>query len=135
MKIRIETEVEKDIETVWSAWTSPEDIVNWNAASPDWHTVSATNDLRTGGEFSYRMEAKDGSMGFDFGGKYTNVEEGRLLEILLGDDREMRVWFEESEKGTRVFEEFETEDQNPVEMQRQGWQNILDNFKAYVEAK
>ena len=134
-KITVETIVQAPLEKTWNAWTMPEDIMQWNSASPDWHTPSATNDLREGGTFTARMEAKDGSAGFDFGGTYTKVEQGRTIAYVMSDGRECTVTFEEAEGGTRVTETFDAESENPAEMQREGWQSILDNFKTYVEAK
>src|SRR5688572_21699617 len=115
---------------VWDYWTQPEHITQWNSASDDWYTPRAVSDLRPGGQFSYRMEAKDGSVGFDFEGTY-DVVSPQTLEYTLGDGR--KVWIEFSAEGdsTKVVERFEAESQNPVAMQQTGWQAILDNFKAY----
>ena len=135
MKIKIETIVYADPATVWAAWTTPDDISQWNAASDDWHTPRSSNDLRVGGQFSYRMEAKDGSMGFDFAGIYTKVVEQTLIEYTLGDARTVAVEFVPAGDSVKVIETFEAEDENSVEMQRQGWQNILNNFKRHVESK
>jgi len=134
MKITVETIVNAPVERVWSCWTTPADIMKWNAASDDWHTTAATVDLRVGGAFSSRMEAKDGSMGFDFAGEYTRVEAPGLLEASFGD-RWMRVEFQSVDGGTRVREIFDAETENPEDMQRAGWQAILDSFKRHVEAK
>jgi uncharacterized protein YndB with AHSA1/START domain len=133
MKITIERTINAPLATVWRAWITPEDIVQWNAASDDWHTTHATVDLRTGGVFSSRMEAKDGSMGFDFTGTYTDVVEQALLEYTLGDDRVVRVEFAEGEDGVTVRETFDAESTHTAEQQREGWQAILDNFARYVE--
>ena len=135
MKIAIETIVNADINTVWAAWNSPEDIKKWNAASDDWHTTESSVDLRVGGRFSSRMEAKDGSMGFDFKGTYSKIVENELVEYTLEDERTASVAFEKVEDGVKVTESFEAESENDPEMQRLGWQNILDNFARYVEAK
>ncbi|MCB0130735.1 MAG: SRPBCC family protein [Caldilineaceae bacterium] len=135
MKIKIETIVYADPATVWAAWTTPDDISQWNAASDDWHTPRSSNDLWVGGQFSYRMEAKDGSMGFDFAGIYTKVVEQTLIEYTLGDARTVAVEFVPAGDSVKVIETFEAEDENSVEMQRQGWQNILNNFKRHVESK
>jgi len=108
--------------------------MHWNHASDDWHTTRAENDLRAGGKFSYRMESRDGSMGFDFSGKYEKAEPYRQIEITLDDDRKMQVSFIAEKNETRVIEEFETEQINPPEMQQEGWQAILNNFKKYVES-
>lgn len=135
MKITIETRVKADLKTVWDAWNSPEDIKRWNAASDDWHTTRSTVDLREGGKFSARMEAKDGSVGFDFAGTYTRVVPRKLLEYKLGDNREVKVEFSEAADGVVVKETFDAESQHDPEFQRRGWQAILDNFARHVEAK
>jgi uncharacterized protein YndB with AHSA1/START domain len=134
LKISIQTTVKSDIEKVWAAWTTPEDINQWNAASDDWHNPRSSNDLRVGGKFCYRMEAKDGSVGFDFEGTYTNVVPGKLIEYVLEDGRTVSVAFEQLDGGILVVETFETENSNSAEMQKQGWQCILDRFCAHVEA-
>jgi len=133
-KITVETIVAAPIEKVWRAYTTPDDIKQWNAASEDWHTTAAAVDLRVGGTFSSRMEAKDGSMGFDFAGTYTKVTEPTLLEYSFGD-REAQVIFEPSANGVVMRVTFETESTYPVERQRGGWQAILDNFARHVEAQ
>jgi uncharacterized protein YndB with AHSA1/START domain len=135
MKITIETLVKSDIDTVWAAWNNPEDIKQWNAASDDWHTTESRVDLRNGGTFSSRMEAKDGSMGFDFGGTYSNVVKNKRIEFAMDDEREVIVEFSVVGDGVKVTETFDAETQNSVEMQRNGWQSILDNFARHVEAK
>jgi uncharacterized protein YndB with AHSA1/START domain len=135
MKIDIETTVKARLPQVWEAWNDPEDIKRWNAASPDWHTTKSTVDLREGGTFSSRMEAKDGSMGFDFEGTYTRVVPQKLIEYRLGDGREVRVEFIERADDVLVKSSFDAETQNPPEMQRAGWQAILDNFGRHVQAK
>jgi uncharacterized protein YndB with AHSA1/START domain len=134
MKITIETNVRAPIAAVWKAWTTPADIVQWNAASDDWHTTRATVDLREGGAFSSRMEAKDGSVGFDFAGTYTTVREPGLIEAAFGE-RSLRVEFIPGAEGVTVRETFEAESTHPVEQQRAGWQAILDRFARHVEAK
>ncbi|MBK7027565.1 MAG: SRPBCC family protein [Burkholderiaceae bacterium] len=134
MKVTIETTVKAPINKVWSAWTSPEDIKQWNAASDDWHTTQSSVDLREGGAFSSRMEAKDGSFGFDFAGIYTKVVPNELLEFTFGD-RAAKVEFLNGENGVLVRETFDAETEHPIEMQRQGWQSILNNFAKHVEAK
>ncbi|MEO8299077.1 MAG: SRPBCC family protein [Burkholderiales bacterium] len=126
--------VHAPIDTVWQAWTTPADIVQWNAASPDWHTTRSEVDLRVGGKFSSRMEAKDGSMGFDFEGIYTEIIEHQLIVSSFGD-RTMRVEFIAAPGGITVRETFDAEDTHPVEQQQQGWQAILDNFARHVERK
>ena len=135
MKITVETVVKAEVSTVWSAWNSPVDIQQWNAASDDWHTPRASVDLREGGKFSSRMEAKDGSAGFDFEGTYTKVVPQKLIEYAMADGRKVQVEFSRRGDATHVRETFDAESQNPVEMQRQGWQSILDNFARHVERK
>lgn len=133
MKITVKTTITAPIEKVWRAWTTPEHIKKWNAASDDWHTTEASVDLRVGGAFSSRMEAKDGSMGFDFEGEYTKIVEHQLIESTFGE-RSMRVEFEAGPAGVTVRETFDAESDNSEEMQRNGWQAILDNFKRHVES-
>lgn len=132
MKISIETTVRAPVAEVWRAWTSPEDIKQWNAASDDWHTVSSSVDLREGGAFSSRMEAKDGSMGFDFAGTYTKIVPHKLIECAFGD-RSLQVEFIEIPGGVTVRETFDAEDTHSIEQQRDGWQAILDRFAHHVE--
>ena len=132
MKITVETVVDVPIENVWRAYTTPEDIKQWNAASDDWHTTAATVDLRVGGAFSSRMEAKDGSMGFDFAGTYTNIVKHKLIEYAFGD-RAAQVEFANSPEGVKVRVTFESEPTHSIEQQREGWQAILNNFARYVE--
>ena len=133
MKITIEKLVKAPVELVWQAWTTPDDIKQWNAASPDWHTTKSSVDLRVGGSFSSRMEAKDGSMGFDFGGTYTKVVHLRLIEATFGD-RTLLVEFDDGPEGVTVRETFDAESTHSVEQQRDGWQAILDNFARHVES-
>jgi uncharacterized protein YndB with AHSA1/START domain len=133
MKISVETTVAAPIEQVWRAYTTPEDIKQWNAASNDWHTTAATVDLRVGGAFSSRMEAKDGSMGFDFAGTYTKIVKHKLLEYSFGD-RAAQVEFSAKPKGVGVRVTFDSEPTHSVEQQREGWQAILNNFARHVEA-
>jgi len=132
--ITVEATVLAPVEKVWSFWTLPEHITKWCAASDDWHTPFAENDLRTGGKFLSRMEAKDGSFGFDFGGIYDDVKTNELIAYTLGDNRKVSIVFKSENNSTRVTESFDPETENPVEMQRGGWQSILDNFKKYAEA-
>ena len=132
MKVTVETKVNAGLAKVWKAWTTPADIMQWNTGSDDWHTTKATVDLREGGMFNSRMEAKDGSMGFDFEGKYTRIENMKLIEAIFGD-RTMQVVFQQEGDGVLIRETFDTETENPVEMQKQGWQTILNNFKKHVE--
>lgn len=133
MQITVETTVAAPIEEIWRAYTTPEDIKQWNAASADWHTTAATVDLRKGGSFSSRMEAKDGSMGFDFAGTYTNIVTNELIEYSFGD-RSARVEFSDTPEGIRICVTFDSEPTHSIEQQRDGWQAILDNFTRYVEA-
>lgn len=134
MKITIETIVNVPIENVWRAWTTPEDIQQWNAASDDWHTTKATVDLREGGAFCSRMEAKDGSAGFDFAGTYTRIVQQQLIECTFGD-RRLLVEFSARENGVLVCETFDAESTHSIEQQREGWQAILNNFAKHVESK
>jgi uncharacterized protein YndB with AHSA1/START domain len=134
MKILVEVTVDAAIEEVWDAYTSPEDIQLWNFASEDWHCPSATVDLRVGGVFSSRMEAKDGSAGFDFAGTYTQIIDRELIEYSFGD-RLARVTFSQEPEGVKVSVSFDTEDENSFEQQRLGWQAILDNFAHHVLSK
>ena len=122
------------VQKVWEYWTDPKHIINWNYASDDWHVPRAENDLRVGGNFLSRMEARDGSMGFDFTGEYSKIEKYSLVESTLGDGRKLQVRFEPNENGTLVTEVFEAEQENAIELQRTGWQAILENFKKYAEA-
>ena len=133
MNIHVSSLINASLAKVWEAWTTPEDILNWNAASEDWHTTRASNDLRVGGQFSSRMEAKDASMGFDFTGTYTQVIDRQLIEYVIADGRKVTITFTQTDNGVEVSEHFEAENQHPAEMQRQGWQSILDNFTRYVE--
>ena len=134
MKITVSTTVAAPIAEVWRAYTSPDDIKAWNAASDDWHTTSSTVDLRVGGKFSSRMEAKDGSFGFDFAGEYTKVEPEKTLEYAFGD-RTCVVEFSEAASGVTVTVTFDAETTHSEEQQRQGWQAILDNFARHVVAR
>ncbi len=134
MKITVETLVNAPIANAWNAYTSPEDIKQWNTASDDWHTTKSTVDLRVGGLFTSRMEAKDGSFGFDFAGTYTKIVPQELLEFTFGD-RVGSVEFVPGNHGVTVRVTFDAESENPVEQQRQGWQAILNNFAKHVEAR
>ena len=134
MTITVETKVAADIAAVWNAYTTPEDIIAWNAASDDWHTTKATVELHEGGQFSSRMEAKDGSMGFDFAGTYTRIVPYAVIEYEFGG-RHARIDFVEDGDGVTVSVKFDPEDTHPEEMQRSGWQAILDNFKKHVESR
>lgn len=132
MKITVETLVRAPIDAVWKAYLTPADIVQWNAASDDWHTTRSTVDLRVGGQFCSRMEAKDGSFGFDFAGTYTKIETNRLIEYSFGN-RKATVEFVEGPDEVTVRVSFDSEETHPVEQQRAGWQAILDNFRRHVE--
>ena len=134
MKITVSTVVAAPLEQVWAAYTTPEDIKIWNTASPDWHTTSSTVDLRPGGKFSSRMEAKDGSFGFDFAGEYTKVVHLELIEYVFGD-RVGTVEFKEEPGGVNVKVTFDGEHTHSEEQQRTGWQAILDNFRRHVAGK
>ena len=134
MQITVSTTVRAPIATVWKAYTTPADIVQWNAASDDWHTTKATVDLRVGGDFSSRMEAKDGSFGFDFAGTYTAIVPNALIEYAFGD-RKAKITFAESPAGVAVTVTFDAETVHPEEQQRAGWQAILDRFTRHVEGR
>ena len=132
--ITVQSIINAPVAKVWECWTQPKHITQWCSASPDWHAPSAANDLQVGGSFSTRMEAKDGSFGFDFGGVYDEVKTNELITYTLGDERKVSVHFSSDGNTTKLVETFEAEEQNPVEMQKVGWQAILDNFKKYTEA-
>ena len=133
MKITVETQVNAKLSQVWHAWNNPADIQQWNAASDDWHTTRSTVDLREGGKFVARMEAKDGSEGFEFEGVYTRVVPQKAIEYRMDDGRQVTVEFSEQAGRVLVRETFEAEAQNTLELQRQGWQSILDSFARHVE--
>ncbi len=133
--ITVVAHINAPIEKVWEYYNLPEHITKWNNASEDWHTPRAENDLRVGGKFVFRMEAKDESMGFDFGGIYDEIEEKKLIKYTIDDGRKVVVEFTGNAKETKVVINFEAENENPVERQREGWQAILNNFKKYVEEK
>lgn len=132
--ITVETTVNAPVQKAWSFFTEPSHVTKWNSASEDWHTPSGENDLRVGGKFVYRMEAKDGSFGFDFGGIYDAVKENELIEYTMSDGRKVQVKFIEQDQATRVVETFDAEEVHSIELQRGGWQAIMDNFKKYVES-
>jgi uncharacterized protein YndB with AHSA1/START domain len=134
MKITVETLVRAKLNKVWDAWNNPADIKQWNSAQADWHTTKSTVDLREGGKFESRMEAKDGSEGFDFEGTYTRIVPNKAIQFRMSDGREVDVEFVESAGGVLVKETFDAETENTPELQRQGWQAILDNFGRHVEA-
>lgn len=131
--ITVEATVNAPVEKVWKFWSSPEHITKWNNASDDWYTPYAENDLRVGGKFTSRMEAKDGSFGFDFWGVYDVVVANERIEYTLGDDRKVEIVFTDKGNATQVIESFEAENENSIEMQKDGWQAILDNFRKYTE--
>jgi uncharacterized protein YndB with AHSA1/START domain len=133
--LTVSVSVNAPVEKVWKHWTSPASITGWNNASDDWHTLHATNDLRKNGKFSYRMEAKDGSIGFDFGGIYDNVILHSQIDSTLGDGRKVSVIFSSRGNNTEVVESFQAENTHSLDMQRKGWQAILDNFKKYTESE
>ena len=135
MKITVETAVKAPIEKVWETWNNPADIKVWNTPQKDWHTTQSDVDLREGGKFSARMEAKDGSRGFDFEGTYTRVVPRKAIEFLMSDGREVKVEFLKRPGLVLVKETFDSETENALEVQREGWQAILDNFGRHVEAK
>lgn len=133
MNITVEVIIAAPISKVWTLYNAPEHIKQWNAASEDWHTTASNVDLREGGQFSSRMEAKDGSMGFDFAGTFTKIVEHELIEYTFGD-RKATIQFADSEDGVKLGITFEAETIYPIEQQQQGWQAILNNFKRYVES-
>ncbi|PXY39479.1 polyketide cyclase [Flavobacterium cheongpyeongense] len=131
--ITITTTINASINKVWEFWNKPEHITNWAFATPDWHSPKTENDLREGGKFTTTMAAKDGSMSFDFEGEYTLVKQNETIEYIMADGRKVEISFNETPNGVQVIENFDPETQNPEEMQRGGWQAMLDNFKSYVE--
>ena len=131
--ITVKCKVEAPIEEVWKLWTTPEHITKWNNASEDWHTPYSENDLRVGGKFKSTMASKDGTMSFDFEGIYTEVKNHSFIEYKLADERKVDIYFIGLEDGVEIIESFDPENQNSEEMQREGWQAILDNFKKYAE--
>jgi uncharacterized protein YndB with AHSA1/START domain len=132
--ITIKATVNAPVEKVWKYWSAPEHITKWCQASDDWHAPYAENDLQTGGKFKTTMAAKDGSMSFDFEGVYSNVKENKEIAYSMSDGRKVSITFEADGNKTHITETFDPEDSNPIEMQRDGWQAILDNFKKYTEA-
>jgi uncharacterized protein YndB with AHSA1/START domain len=131
--ITVSTTINAPIDKVWECWTNPKHITQWNHAIDEWHTPKAENDLRQEGKFVYRMEAKDGSMGFDFGGVYQHVAPNNRIEYVMDDGRKVNIDFREQDGKTEVVETFEAETMNSIELQQQGWQSILNNFKKYTE--
>ena len=134
IKILVETTVKASVTKTWDAWTNKDDIMQWNTASSEWHTTKTENDLRPGGAFLFRMEAKDGSFGFDFYGIYDKIILNQLIEYPLVDDRIVSVTFQNLGKNTKIIEIFEAETENTIELQKAGWQAILDNFKKHTES-
>ncbi len=132
-EITVKTTVNARVEKVWECWTDPKHIVNWNHASDDWHSPYAQNDLRIGGKFLFRMEAKDGSGGFDFSGVYDEVQPHKVISLVMGDGRNVKTIFVSQGSKTEIMETFDAENVYSVEQQRSGWQAILDNFKRYAE--
>ena len=133
-QITVETTVNVPVNKAWELWSAPEHITRWNNASDDWHSPRAENDLRTDGKFNVRMEAKDGNAGFDFGGIYDEVRDNEYIEYTMGDGRKVKVTFTSNGDTTKVVENFEAENTHSFEMQKGGWQAILDNFKKYSES-
>ncbi len=131
--LTVENVIHAPIQKTWDCWTKPEHIIHWNYASDDWHSPKAENDLKVAGRFNVRMEAKDGSMGFDFEGIYDEVKENELIKYSLADGREVTIQFIEMDNNTKVIESFDAETENSIELQKSGWQAILDNFKKYTE--
>jgi uncharacterized protein YndB with AHSA1/START domain len=132
--ITVRTTINAPIEVVWKRWTTPNDIIRWNFASPDWHTPRAENDLRPGGTFVYRMEAKNGSVGFDFTGSYGSIRVNESIEYTIGDGRKVIVKFIQGNNFTDVIEMFEAQGTHSIELQQAGWQSILNNFRIYTES-
>jgi uncharacterized protein YndB with AHSA1/START domain len=133
--ITVEAVVKAPLEKVWSCWTEPKHITRWCQASDDWHAPYAENDIRTGGKFKTTMAAKNGSMSFDFEGVYDNVQAYKLIEYSIADGRKVKIAFSAAGNDTKVVETFDAESENPIDLQRDGWQAILNNFKKYTEAQ
>lgn len=131
--ITVAVTVNAPVQKVWDYWTTPEHIIKWNAASDDWHTTKSENDVRKGGKFSSRMEAKDGSFGFDFGGEYDEVIPQQHIAFSMGDGRKVAIDFAPTEQSTTITQRFDAEKEHSIEMQKGGWQAIMDNFKKYTE--
>ena len=131
--ITVTAAIKAPLEKVWKLWTEPGHITKWNNASKDWYTPNAENDLKVGGKFLYRMEARDGSFGFDFGGTYDEVNQNKLIAYTLGDGRKVKIMFLSKGRETEIVETFEAEEENSIDMQRDGWQAILNNFRDYAE--
>ncbi|MFD2212214.1 SRPBCC family protein [Metabacillus endolithicus] len=133
-EITVETTIQAPVEKVWEYWTEPTHITKWNFASDDWHSPFAENDLREGGKFTSRMEAKDGSFGFDFGGVYDEIKLHEVIAYTMEDGRKVRISFNDRAGETEIIETFDAETSNSIELQQQGWQAILNNFKKYVDS-
>lgn len=133
MNIVIEVHIKAPLTKVWQAWTTPTDIMQWNFASADWYCPRAELDLQVGGHFNYRMEARDGSFGFDFQGEFSHIMLYQCIQFKLADDRQVTVEFRESEQGVHLCETFAAEDQHSAQQQQQGWLSILQNFARHVE--
>jgi len=133
--ITVETTVKAPIANIWSYWTEPKHITKWCFASDDWHAPHAENDLHVKGKFKTTMAAKDGSAGFDFTGVYTRIEKYKAIEYVIPDGRKVKIYFSDLGNQTKVVESFDPENENPLEMQKGGWQSILDNFRIYSESK
>ena len=134
-RITVKTSVKSEIDKVWNSWTKPEHITNWNFATAEWSCPNAVNDLKPNGKFSWRMEAKDGSMGFDFDGTYEKIVDKKLISYRMSDGRKVDIEFAQNGNEVIVSETFDAEGTNSDEMQRSGWQAILGNFKKYVESE
>jgi len=132
--ITVQTTINASIEKVWEFWTLPEHITKWAFASPYWHSPYAENDLAEGGKFTTTMAAKDGSVSFDFWGEYTLIKQNEAIQYTMGDGRKAEITFKQTSNGVEIIESFDPESENPEEMQRGGWQAILDNFKSYIES-
>jgi len=133
-EITVETNVQAPVEKVWTFWTDPIHITKWNFASDEWHSPFAENDLREGGKFTSRMEAKDGSFGFDFGGVYDEIKLHEVIAYTMEDGRKVRISFKDRAGETEIIETFDAETSHSIEVQQQGWQAILNNFKKYVDS-
>ena len=133
--ITVENEINKSVQQVWELWTTPKHIINWNFATLEWHCPAAEHELKIGGKLKYHMAARDGSMAFDYTATFTQIKPNELLEYTLDDGRKVSIKFSEQNRVTKIVETFEVEDENSIDMQRQGWQGILDNFKKYAESK
>ncbi len=131
--VTVQSTINENVSLVWEYWTTPEHIVNWNFASPDWCCPSAEHNLIVGGKLKYRMAAKDGSMAFDYTATFTKLKTNELIEYVLDDGRKVSILFQANEGNTEIVETFEVEDENSIDLQKQGWQAILDNFKNYIE--